>query len=171
VDAHSRGRADETDSADQWVLDLRTGNDELRLNNSGTESPGPSRTPNRPAGRGESGSRAEASGMSVGLLFGGDITGAATATVIWPQDEQGVAGSTNRTNAPAKTARVTPAYTPGQAGRATALGQGAAGAEGDRATVLTPGAGSRGAGVPVIGPAEAPEDMQRASADKAERAK
>lgn len=40
VDAHRRGRVEETDPADQWVLDPRTGTHELRPDNSGTESPG-----------------------------------------------------------------------------------------------------------------------------------
>lgn len=41
VDAHLRGRADETDAADQWVFQPLTGTHELRPDNSGTESPGP----------------------------------------------------------------------------------------------------------------------------------
>jgi LCP family protein required for cell wall assembly len=38
VDAHSRGRADEIDPADQWVLNPRTGNYELRLDHSAGQS-------------------------------------------------------------------------------------------------------------------------------------
>ncbi|MEU0300003.1 LCP family protein [Streptomyces sp. NPDC006175] len=128
------------------------------------------------------GSRADASAIRVDVLNGGDITGAAAATVTWLRDEQGVTGSTNKANAPAKTARTTLAYTPEQADQAraladimglpaTALKQGAAGAGTDQAMVLTLGADFKGAGVPVTGPAKAPEDMQRASADKAECAK
>jgi hypothetical protein len=45
VDAHSRGRAEEIDAAGRWVLDPQTGNDELRLNHSGTESQGSSLPP------------------------------------------------------------------------------------------------------------------------------
>ncbi|MFF4171000.1 LCP family protein [Streptomyces sp. NPDC001744] len=41
MDAHSRGRADEIDPADQWVLNPQTGNYELRLDHS-AEHPGPS---------------------------------------------------------------------------------------------------------------------------------
>jgi LCP family protein required for cell wall assembly len=37
VDAHSRGRADEIDPADQWVLNPQTGNYELRLDHSGQQ--------------------------------------------------------------------------------------------------------------------------------------
>ncbi|MFF0430428.1 LCP family protein [Streptomyces sp. NPDC004520] len=44
MDAHSRGRADEIDPADQWVLNPRTGNYELRLDHSA----GQPRTPSRP---------------------------------------------------------------------------------------------------------------------------
>jgi hypothetical protein len=54
---------------------------------------------------------------------------------------------------------------------ATALKQGTAGSEGLQPMVLTLGADFEGAGVPVTGPAKAPEDIQRASADKAECAK
>lgn len=38
VDAHSRGRADEIDPADQWVLNPQTGNYELRLDRSAGQS-------------------------------------------------------------------------------------------------------------------------------------
>ncbi|WP_371636304.1 LCP family protein [Streptomyces zaomyceticus] len=44
MDAHSRGRADEIDPADQWVLNPQTGNYELRLNHSAGQSQTPSRT-------------------------------------------------------------------------------------------------------------------------------
>ncbi|MGC5343838.1 LCP family protein [Streptomyces sp. DT171] len=56
MDAQGRGRADDIDPADQWVLNPHTGNYELRLDNSGgtsggsaAGSPGTSRT--RPGGR------------------------------------------------------------------------------------------------------------------------
>ncbi|MFF5506466.1 LCP family protein [Streptomyces roseolus] len=39
MDAHSRGRADEIDPADQWVLNPQTGNYELRLDHSAGQSP------------------------------------------------------------------------------------------------------------------------------------
>jgi LCP family protein required for cell wall assembly len=39
VDAHSRGRADEIDPADQWVLNPRTGHYELRLDRSAAQQP------------------------------------------------------------------------------------------------------------------------------------
>ncbi|CAM5387275.1 LCP family protein required for cell wall assembly OS=Streptomyces albaduncus OX=68172 GN=FHS32_006230 PE=3 SV=1 [Streptomyces griseoloalbus] len=44
---------------------------------------------------------------------------------------------------------------------------GTADAEGLQAMVLTLGADFKGAGIPITGPAKAPEDIQRASADKA----
>ncbi|MEU2676972.1 LCP family protein [Streptomyces sp. NPDC007107] len=128
------------------------------------------------------GSRAEAADIRVDVLNGGGITGAAAETVTWLQGEQGVAGATNKANAPAKIDRTTLAYAPEQADQAraladimglpaTALKQGTAGSEALQPMVLTLGADFKGAGVPVTGPAKAPEDMQRASADKAECAK
>lgn len=56
------------------------------------------------------GSRAEAADIRVDVLNGGDITGAAGATVEWLRSEQGVTQSTNRANAPAKIDRTTLAY-------------------------------------------------------------
>ncbi|MEI7032490.1 LCP family protein [Streptomyces pratensis] len=44
MDAHSRGRADDIDPADQWVLNPHTGNYELRLDHSAGESPAVART-------------------------------------------------------------------------------------------------------------------------------
>ncbi|MFD6280461.1 LCP family protein [Streptomyces sp. NPDC060209] len=128
------------------------------------------------------GSRAEAADIHVDVLNGGDISGAASATVEWLQSEQGVAQATNKANAPAKIDRTTLAYAPNQTDQAraladimglpaTALKQGASDAEGLQAMVLTLGADFDGAGVPVTGPAKAPEDIQRADADKAVCAK
>ncbi|AJF65500.1 LCP family protein [Streptomyces vietnamensis] len=52
MDAHSRGQADEIDPADQWVLNPRTGNYELRLDRSAGQSQPRSQaqaqTPSRP---------------------------------------------------------------------------------------------------------------------------
>ncbi|MER6502381.1 LCP family protein [Streptomyces sp. NPDC001455] len=45
MDAQSRGRADEFDPADQWVLNPNTGDYELRLNNSGGDSAAASQAP------------------------------------------------------------------------------------------------------------------------------
>ncbi|MFJ9433402.1 LCP family protein [Streptomyces sp. NPDC101490] len=44
MDAHSRGRADDIDPADQWVLNPRTGNYELRLDHSAGQSQAPATT-------------------------------------------------------------------------------------------------------------------------------
>ncbi|MGW9453531.1 LCP family protein [Streptomyces sp. NPDC055632] len=54
MDAHSRGRADEIDPADQWVLNPQTGNYELRLDRSAGQSATPSRShgPSAPAAAG-----------------------------------------------------------------------------------------------------------------------
>ncbi|MCC0097866.1 LytR family transcriptional regulator, partial [Streptomyces flavotricini] len=48
MDAQSRGRAEEIDPADQWVLNPRTGNYELRLDRSAAQQPSVA-TPRRPS--------------------------------------------------------------------------------------------------------------------------
>ncbi|MFI6051013.1 LCP family protein [Streptomyces violascens] len=61
MDAQSRGRADDVDPADQWVLNPETGTYELRLNPSGTQSnSAPGRSSTGPA----SGRRSGQSGRS-----------------------------------------------------------------------------------------------------------
>ncbi|MEU9579944.1 LCP family protein [Streptomyces chilikensis] len=50
MDAHGRGRADNMDPADQWVLNPQTGEYELQLNSSAPQSP-PVPGPRRPAPR------------------------------------------------------------------------------------------------------------------------
>ncbi|MEU9102624.1 LCP family protein [Streptomyces sp. NPDC048361] len=56
MDAQSRGRADDVDPADQWVLNPDTGTYELRLGPSGTQSPpGPRRPSTRRTTESESG--------------------------------------------------------------------------------------------------------------------
>ncbi|MEU5720017.1 LCP family protein [Streptomyces sp. NPDC020403] len=128
------------------------------------------------------GPKAAPADVRVDVLNGGDTPGAAQATVTWLQNEQGVLKSTNKANAPSKTDRTTLAYAPNQADQAralaammglpaTAMKQGTTDAEGLQAMVLTLGADFKGAGVPVAGPAKAPDDIQKASADKAECAK
>ncbi|MEU7553819.1 LCP family protein [Streptomyces sp. NPDC044571] len=49
MDAQSRGRADEIDPADQWVLNPRTGNYELRLDRSAAQQQPPVAAPRRPS--------------------------------------------------------------------------------------------------------------------------
>ncbi|MGW6691807.1 LCP family protein [Streptomyces sp. NPDC054961] len=51
MDAQSRGRADEIDPADQWVLNPRTGNYELRLEQSAPQAPPSQRQAPSPASR------------------------------------------------------------------------------------------------------------------------
>ncbi len=128
------------------------------------------------------GTKADPADVRVDVLNGGDTAGAAQATVTWLQNEQGVLKSTNKANAPSKIAKTTLAYAPNQADQAralaammglpaTALKQGTTDAEGLQAMVLTLGADFKGAGVPVTGAVKAPEDIQKASADKAVCAK
>ncbi|WEH41521.1 LCP family protein [Streptomyces sp. NBC_01218] len=124
------------------------------------------------------GARADAADVRVDVYNGGDVEGAAGATVSWLQLEKGVLKSTNKSNAPAKIARTTLAFAPDQADQARALAdmmglpasalqQGTADAEGLEAMTLTLGADFKGAGVSITAPKEAPTDIQRASADKA----
>ncbi|MEV4881417.1 LCP family protein [Streptomyces cyaneofuscatus] len=128
------------------------------------------------------GPKAEPADVRVDVLNGGEIAGAAGATVTWLQNQQGVLKSTNKANAPEKIKKTTLEYAPNQADQAralaemmglpaTAMKQGTADAEGLEAMVLTLGADFKGAGIPITGPAKAPEDIQRASADKAVCAK
>ncbi|MFD5483096.1 LCP family protein [Streptomyces hawaiiensis] len=65
MDAQGRGRADDIDPADQWVLNPDTGEYELRLAPSAPQSgvPGPRRPPSRETGRSARG-RTEAPGRS-----------------------------------------------------------------------------------------------------------
>lgn len=98
--------------------------------------------------------------MRVDVLNGGDSSGAASATVTRPRNGQGVRRPVNGADAPAKNVRTTPAYAPDQA-RALADTMGLP------ATTLR----VEGVGVPLTGPAKTPEDIQRASAGKAECAK
>ncbi|MDF6042825.1 LCP family protein [Streptomyces sp. JH14] len=128
------------------------------------------------------GTKAAAADVRVDVLNGGDIPGAAQQTVTWLQNQQGVLKSTNKANAPEKISKTTLTYAPNQADQARALAammglpgsalkQGTVDAEGLQAMVLTLGADFKGAGVPVTGPAKAPDGIQKASADKAECAK
>ncbi|MEV6081258.1 LCP family protein [Streptomyces sp. NPDC052069] len=128
------------------------------------------------------GPKADAADVRVDVLNGGNIPGAAGSTVTWLQNDKGVLKSTNKANAPAKIDKTTLAYAPNQADQARALAEmmglpasalkkGTTDAEGLQAMVLTLGADFEGAGKPITGPAKAPADIQRASADKAECAK
>ncbi|MEE1755972.1 LCP family protein [Streptomyces sp. SP18CS02] len=123
------------------------------------------------------GARAQASDVRVDVFNGSGKQGAAQATLNWLQNEQGVGKSTNMSNAPQKIAKTTLEFAPNQADQArkladlmglpaTALKQGTKDAEGLQAMTLTLGGDFKGAGVPITGPAKAPEGVQKVEADK-----
>ncbi|MGA6170722.1 LCP family protein [Streptomyces sp. NPDC012600] len=123
------------------------------------------------------GPKAEPADVRVDVLNGGEIPGAAGATVTWLQNQQGVLKSANKANAPEKIKKTTLEYAPNQADQAralaemmglpaTALKPGTADAEGLQAMVLTLGGDFKGAGIPITGPAKIPENIEKASADK-----
>ncbi|MET9438661.1 LCP family protein [Streptomyces sp. NPDC006551] len=122
------------------------------------------------------GPRAAAVDVRVDVYNGSGIQGAAQKTLDWLQITQGVTRSTNKANAPEKAAKTTLTYAPNQADQARKL----ADMMGLPATALKPGtqdAGERepmtlvlggdfkGAGVPITGPAKAP-DVEKVEADK-----
>ncbi|MEU2155803.1 LCP family protein [Streptomyces sp. NPDC019396] len=122
------------------------------------------------------GARADASDVRVDVYNGSDTNGAAQATLNWLQIEKGVLKSSNKSNAPEKIAKTTLEYAPNQADQARtladymglpaeALRPGTVNAEGRQAMVLTLGADFKGAGVPITGPAKAP-DVEKVEADK-----
>ncbi|MFD8823966.1 LCP family protein [Streptomyces sp. NPDC059605] len=128
------------------------------------------------------GPKAAAGDVRVDVYNGGKVPGAAQTTVVWLQNEKGVLKSSNKANAPAKTAKTTLEYAPNQADQARALAammglpgsamkQGTEDAEGLQAMVLTLGDDFESAGTPIAGPAKVPADVQQANADKAECAK
>ncbi|MFE4593922.1 LCP family protein [Streptomyces laurentii] len=111
--------------------------------------------------------------VRVDVFNGSGIQGAAQSTINWLQNEHGVTRSTNKSNAPERAAKTTLTYAPNQAAQAREL----ADLMGLPATALKPGtedAGAlvpmtlvlgsdfKGAGVPLTGPAKAPEGAQTA---------
>lgn len=119
------------------------------------------------------GTRAEASDVRVDVLNGGGPQGAAQKTLDWLQNTEGVLKSTNKGNAPADVPQTTLVYAPNQADQARkladlmglpagALKPGTTDAEGLEAMTLTLGPDFKGAGVPVTGPAKAPDDAVQA---------
>ncbi|MFG3499467.1 LCP family protein [Streptomyces sp. NPDC047928] len=123
------------------------------------------------------GPRAKASEVRVDVYNGSGQQGAAQSTINWLQNDQGVLKSTNKANAPDKIAKTTLEFAPNQADQAraladmmglpaTALKQGTSDAEGLQAMTLTLGKDFKGAGVPITGPAKAPEGVQKVEADK-----
>ncbi|MFD5784834.1 LCP family protein [Streptomyces sp. NPDC126933] len=123
------------------------------------------------------GPKADPADVRVDVYNGGGPQGSAQETLAWLQNDEGVPKSTNKGNAPADVAKTTLAYAPNQADQARALAammglpaeamkQGTEDAEGLQAMSLTLGADFKGAGVPITGPAKAPEGVQKVEADK-----
>ncbi|QGV80292.1 LCP family protein [Streptomyces ficellus] len=123
------------------------------------------------------GPRADVSEVRVDVYNGSGKTGAAQRTLDWLQNDQGVYKSSNRSNAPREIARTTVEFAPNQADQArkladlmglpaTALKQGTKDAGETEPMKLTLGGDFKGAGVPITGPAKAPEGVQKVVADK-----
>ncbi|MEU6883516.1 LCP family protein [Streptomyces sp. NPDC046712] len=122
------------------------------------------------------GPRAKAVDVRVDVYNGSGIQGAAQKTIDWLQNDQGVTRSTNKANAPEKAAKTTLTYAPNQADQArkladmmglpaTALKPGTADAAEREPMTLVLGSDFKGAGVPITGPAKAP-DVGQVAADK-----
>lgn len=119
------------------------------------------------------GARSTAREVRVDVYNGSGIRGAAQSTINWMQNEHGVTRSTNKSNAPEKAARTTLTYAPNQADQArkladlmglpaSALKPGTQDAGEREPMTLVLGADFKGAGVPLTGPAKAPEGAQTA---------
>jgi LCP family protein required for cell wall assembly len=124
------------------------------------------------------GEKSDPSEVRVRVLNGGAVSGSASSTLTWLQTEEGVTKSENAGNAPEELDKTTLEYAPDQAAEARRLADimglpGAAMKEGESVTnsqglpamTLTLGADFKGAGVPLTGPAEAP-DVEKSTADK-----
>ncbi|MFE0704779.1 LCP family protein [Streptomyces sp. NPDC058872] len=123
------------------------------------------------------GARSTAAEVRVNVYNGSGIQGAAQATINWLQNEQGVNRSSNKSNAPERAAKTTLTYAPNQADQArkladlmglpaTALKPGTQDAGELEPMTLVLGADFKGAGVPITGPAKAPENLEKVAADK-----
>ncbi|MEV0035593.1 LCP family protein [Streptomyces sp. NPDC050804] len=124
------------------------------------------------------GPKAAPEDVRVDVYNGGGPQGSAQETLAWLQNEEGVPKSTNKGNSPgADLPRTSLEYAPNQADQARALADmmglpaaalkpGTRDAEGLEAMTLTLGADFKGAGVPITGPAKAPEGVQKVEADK-----
>ncbi|MFJ7070997.1 LCP family protein [Streptomyces sp. NPDC101115] len=119
------------------------------------------------------GARSTAREVRVDVYNGSGKTGAAQKTIDWLQNEHGVTRSTNKSNAPEKAAKTTLTYAPNQADQArkladlmglpaSALKPGTQDAGEREPMTLVLGADFKGAGVPLTGPAKAPEGAQTA---------
>ncbi|MFD1663613.1 LCP family protein [Streptomyces caeni] len=125
------------------------------------------------------GSRSAASDVRVDIYNGGAPSGSAQETLNWLQNNEGVLKSSQLGNATATLARTTLEYSPDQADQARKLadimglpasamkpGKSEKNAQGLPAIVLTLGQDFKGAGVSLSAPAKAPENIQKATADK-----
>jgi LCP family protein required for cell wall assembly len=125
------------------------------------------------------GSRSAASDVRVDIYNGGAAGGSAQATLNWLQNNEGVTKSSQLGNAGTNLAKTTLEYAPDQADQARKLadlmglpasalkpGQSEKNAQGLPAIVLTLGKDFKGAGIPLTAPTKAPDDVQKATADK-----
>ncbi|MFF1397168.1 LCP family protein [Streptomyces sp. NPDC058287] len=125
------------------------------------------------------GSRADASEVRVDIYNGSETVGAAQTTLTWLQNTEGVLKSSQLGNAPKKLSKTTLEYAPDQADQARRLadimglpasamkpGKSEKNDQGLPAMILTLGADFKGAGTPIAAPTKAPEDIQKATADK-----
>ncbi|MEU2180509.1 LCP family protein [Streptomyces thermolilacinus] len=114
------------------------------------------------------GPRAKPSEVRVDVYNGSGVRGGAQSTINWLQNSAGVLKSSNKANAPADIPKTTLEFAPNQADQAraladlmglpaTALKQGTADAGEREPMTLTLGKDFKGAGVPLTGPAKAPE--------------
>ncbi|MFE2600539.1 LCP family protein [Streptomyces sp. NPDC059396] len=124
------------------------------------------------------GPKAAAEDVRVDVYNGGGPQGSAQETLAWLQNSEGVPKSTNKGNSPGPDLpKTTLEYAPNQADQARALAAmmglpaaamkpGTEDAVGLEAMTLTLGADFKGAGIPITGPAKAPEGVQKVEADK-----
>ncbi|CAL9475563.1 LCP family protein [Streptomyces sp. enrichment culture] len=131
------------------------------------------------------GEKSEPGEIRVRVLNGGASSGSAGRELTYLQNEAGVTKSENAGNAPADIAKTTLEYAPDQADQARALaeilgltgaamkpGESVTNAQGLPTMTLTLGKDFKGAGVKLDATsAQAPEDLQKSTADKVECAK
>ncbi|MDG4858818.1 LCP family protein [Streptomyces sp. T-3] len=126
------------------------------------------------------GSKADAGDVRVNIYNGSDTQGAASTTLTWLQNDQGVLKASQLGNADAKQAKTTLEYAPDQADQARRLaeimglpasalkpGKSEKNDQGLPAMTLILGADFKGAGTPITAPSKAPEGIQKVEADKA----
>ena len=119
------------------------------------------------------GPKAAADDVRIDVYNGGGPQGSAQETLNWLQNDQQAPKTTNKGNAPADVATTTLEYAPNQADQArtvagwmglpgAALKKGTKDAVGLEAMKLTLGKDFKGAGIPITGPAKAPEGSVKA---------